>query len=167
MLNVKTLHLIRHGKSSWEQPGVADIDRSLLPKGIANSALVAEKLVTRFGKPDIIISSPANRTIHTALIMARTMQFDTGQINIIPSVYESSVSNIIEIVESMPSHFNSIAIVGHNPTFTDLANLFLCERIENIPTSGIVTLQFNIKDWNIIDKAPTAHYLEFPKKDYF
>ena len=164
---MKTLHLIRHGKSSWEQPGVADIDRALLPKGIVNSTLVAERIVALFGVPDKILSSPASRAIHTALIMARTMHFDESKVCIVPSIYESNTSNILEVIETTVPEINSLAIVGHNPTFTDFANLYLPDYLDNMPTSCVVTFKFDIKDWNIIDKMPVSSHIEFPKKDYF
>ena len=164
---MKILHLMRHGKSSWDQPGVNDIDRTLLPKGILNNVIVAEKLLDKYGKPEKIICSPANRALHTATIMAREFKVDPASISIIQSIYESDTSTVLDEIEKTPSHIDSLMVIGHNPTFTQIANLFLPEEIDNIPTSGITTLVFDIKDWRILDKSPVSCHLEFPKKDYF
>lgn len=162
---MKTLHILRHGKSSWDLPGIHDIDRPLLERGISRNYLMAEDYAKKNHKPDIICSSPASRAIHTALIFARVLNFPLEKLQINESVYESSVSNIMDIIMEMPSHINNLMIVGHNPTLTELANIFLSNPVDNIPTSGIVTLKFDINNWYIVDKTPIEAGIEFPKKE--
>jgi phosphohistidine phosphatase len=162
---MKTLHIVRHGKSTWDMPGISDLDRPLLEKGMSNAFLMGEILSKKYGKPGLIISSHANRALHTALLFARSMRVSMNVIQINEKLYESETSSVIEIVEETNSKIDHLVIVGHNPTFTDLANLFLPNRIDNIPTSGVVTLQFDSKDWDIIDKTPVFTEVEFPKKE--
>lgn len=164
---MKTLHLIRHGKSSWDQLGVSDIDRSLIPRGISNSLHMGELIAEKYAVPDLIVSSPANRAVHTAILLARAMHANLKIIKLEKQVYEASTSTIIDIIEDTPVQVNSLAIVGHNPCFTDLANLYLPDYLENLPTTGVVTLKFDIKDWCIIDKLPNQSFIDFPKKDLF
>lgn len=161
---MKTLHIVRHGKSSWDLPGVSDIDRPLIEKGILNNYHMAEFLKAKFNKPDLIYSSHASRAIHTAIIYAKIFEIDFNNIKISNILYQGDTSEIIDFIEETSSKINYLLIVGHNPVFTNLANLYLPEYIENIPTSGIVTLQFDIKDWNIIDKSVVASEFDFPKK---
>jgi phosphohistidine phosphatase len=58
-------------------------------------------------------------------------------------------------------------IFGHNPEFTNLVNLFLPDNIDNLPTSGVVTLQFDLTDWSIKKKLPSDTNVDFPKNEYF
>lgn len=158
---------MRHGKSSWDHTGINDIDRPLIPKGIVNTGYIAERIYAEFGKPEKIMSSPASRAFHTAIIVARTMNIDPGNIQIISSLYETDTSTVLDEIEKTPDSIGSLMIVGHNPTFTQLANSFLKEYIDNIPTSGVVTFHFDSKNWQIIDQEPIHSHIEFPKKDYF
>ena len=162
---MKTLHIVRHGKSSWDLPGVADIDRPLLEKGVQNNYHMAERLKNNFEIPDLIISSPANRAIHTAIILARAIGLSLGCIQINEHIYESTPATIIDMILEIPENIKSLLIVGHNPTFTDLANLFLLNKIDNLPTSGIVSLQFQTKNWKIINTMPVFSKIDYPKNN--
>jgi phosphohistidine phosphatase len=162
---MKTLHIIRHGKSSWDLPGIADIDRPLIEKGIVNNYLMAERLKQKFSLPELIYSSPANRAIHTAIIFSRVLKINLNCIVIENRMYEAETSSILDLVEETKSNINNLTIIGHNPVFTDLANLFLPESLLNIPTSGVVSLQFDMKDWKISNKTPVHTRIDFPKKE--
>jgi phosphohistidine phosphatase len=162
---MKTLHLARHGKSSWDMLGVSDLDRPLLEKGISNTMNMGITIEKKFGKPGLIITSPANRAIHTAIIFARSMNMKMQEVKINEKLYETDASTIIEIIEETNSKIDNLLIVGHNPTFTNLANLFLPSHIENLPTSGVVTIRFDSKSWNIINKTPIFTEVDFPKKE--
>lgn len=162
---MKTLHIVRHGKSSWDLLGVSDIDRPLMEKGLQNNYQMAERLKKKFEKPGLILSSPANRAIHTAIIFARTFGLDSSSIQINDKIYDNTPERIIELIEKVPENIDSLIIVGHNPTFTDLANLFLSNNIDNLPTSGVVSLQFQTKSWKIINAKPVFSQIDYPKNN--
>jgi Phosphohistidine phosphatase SixA len=162
---MKTLHIVRHGKSSWDLPGISDVDRPLIEKGIVNNYMMAEGIKLKYSVPEIIYCSPAIRAIHTAIIFSMVMRVNFNAIIIKSNFYESAVSAVLDIIEESKSSINNLMIVGHNPVFTELANLFLPENIANIPTSGIVTLQFDLKNWKISHKTPVSSNIGFPKKD--
>jgi phosphohistidine phosphatase len=162
---MKTLHIARHGKSTWDLPGIADIDRPLLEKGILNTYVMADLIEKKFPIPNLIISSTACRALHTATIMARALKLKTSAITLNKRIYESNTSTILDIIEDVDDEVNCLMIVGHNPTFTELANLFLTEQIDNLPTSGIVTLHFEEKKWSIMDKTPIFAEVNYPKKN--
>jgi len=162
---MKLLHIVRHGKSSWDYPGIDDLDRPLIDKGIKNVIATGNYLLENYGQPDIIISSPAIRALHTAMLLARTCGVPYGKIIIDERIYESYSSTIIEAVEEMPAHYQSLVVVGHNPMLTEFCNLFLPDYLENLPTAGLVTLTFDIKDWNIVNQQPVASKVFFPRKD--
>jgi phosphohistidine phosphatase len=160
---MKTLHIVRHGKSSWDLPGISDIDRPLIEKGVQNNYVMAERLKAKFEKPQLILSSPAIRAIHTAIIFARILNVSVEFIQFRNNIYESEPSFIFEIIEEAPININNLMIFGHNPTFTDFANHFLIPKIDNLPTSGIVSLQFNSKNWHIKNVKPILREVDYPK----
>jgi phosphohistidine phosphatase len=162
---MKTLHIVRHGKSSWDLPGIPDIDRPLIEKGIVNNYIMSERLKQNYPKQELIYSSPASRAIQTAIIFSRTLVINSDNVFIKSIIYEGSIAAIIELIEETKSVVDNLIVVGHNPAFTELANLFLPESITNIPTSGIVTLQFDLKNWKISHKTPVASNIDFPKKE--
>ncbi len=160
---MKTLHIVRHGKSSWDLPGISDIDRPLIEKGVQNNYVMAEKLKTKFEKPQLILSSPAIRAIHTTIIFARVLNVSVEIIQFRNNIYESDPSFIFEIIEEVPININNLMVFGHNPTFTDFANHFLLPKIDNLRTSGIVSLQFNSKNWHIKNVKPILSEVDYPK----
>lgn len=162
---MKTLHFIRHGKSSWNLPGLADIDRPLLDKGVQNNYQMAERLRNMFEKPSLIISSHAVRAVHTAIIFAKTIGANINAIQLNSRIYESDTSTLFDIIEGIPNNVDNLMIVGHNPTFTDLANHYLEPKIDNLPTSGIVTLQFKTSTWHIKNEKPVLSQVNYPKNN--
>lgn len=162
---MKTLHILRHGKSSWDYPGIDDLDRPLIDRGIKNVIATGNYLLETFGEPDIIISSPAIRALHTAMLIARTCNVSYGKVIIDERIYENYSSSIIEVVEEMPANYDKIVVVGHNPMLTEFCNLFLPDYLENLPTAGLVTLTFDIREWSIVNQQPVASKVFFPRKD--
>ncbi|MFW5710179.1 MAG: SixA phosphatase family protein, partial [Bacteroidota bacterium] len=115
--------------------------------------------------PDLIISSPANRALHTAVIFARNMMMDFNRLKIDPGIYMGDTSEILSIIKSTIDDVNSLMIFGHNPSFTELANHFLNYPVENIPTAGMVFLTFTNVSWaEISPKYVETEDMKFPKK---
>ena len=105
---MKTLHLVRHGKSSWDLLKVSDFDRPLLEKGVQNNYQMAEKLKVKFPKPQLILSSPANRAIHTAIIFARTLKLPLDIVKIDDSIYLTSAQVLFDLVLKTESNIDQI-----------------------------------------------------------
>lgn len=166
MKRVKILHVVRHAKSSWDYDGTADIDRTLKSKGIRNAYAVSRKLKLTSLIPEKVITSPANRALHTAVIFARVFEFPLSKIVINNVLYESSADKILDLVRKLEDDCMSVMIFGHNPDFTDLVNKFLKSPIGNLPTSGAVTLRFNSETWDEIDRNNLEkHIFNFPDND--
>jgi phosphohistidine phosphatase len=166
MKQLKTLHVVRHAKSSYDADGTADIDRSLKSKGIRNAYIISRKLKLNHQVPQKIITSPAIRALHTAVIFARIFEFPLAEIEINNVLYESSADDILEIIRKLDDDCKSVMIFGHNPDFTELVNLFVDAPLDNIPTSGVVTLKFNSPDWRGINrKNMEGQRFNFPDKE--
>jgi phosphohistidine phosphatase len=165
MKQMKVLHVVRHAKSSWDYEGTADIDRTLKSKGIRNAYTISRKLKLINFIPDKIITSPAIRAIHTAVIFGRVFEFPLSDIGVSNVLYESSSDKIIDMIKKLDDSSKSVMIFGHNPDFTDLVNRFIQSPIDNIPTAGVVTLKFKSTTWSEIGKSNLEkHIVNFPSK---
>ncbi|HAF28966.1 MAG TPA: hypothetical protein DCG75_07945 [Bacteroidales bacterium] len=167
MNSIKQLYIVRHGKSEWDYGEVPDIDRPLKERGIKDAYTMANRILSEGNLPDRILSSPAIRALHTASIFARTFKFPYHEIVIQEAIYMASFNLILDIIKRTENSYNSVMIFGHNPTFTDLANYFLKEKIDNMPTTGIVKLKFETQSWfNINEIKPIESSFDFPKNAY-
>jgi phosphohistidine phosphatase len=162
----KVLYIVRHAKSSWDYDNIADIDRPLKVKGIKNAYEMARNIKLRNAIPGLIISSPANRALHTGLIFARVFEMSAANIRIDEGFYESSCQYCVEKIMATDDAIDTLMIFGHNPDFTDLANQYLDEPLDVLPTAGTVKLEFACDTWKNIDKKNLVkHSLIFPAKE--
>ena len=159
---MKTLILVRHGKSSWEY-NVSDRDRPLLPRGINDGLLVSEKWILENAKVDFIYSSPANRALHTATIFLRNMNFSLEQFQLSNMLYDFSGDSVLQFIKELDNDLETVMIFGHNHAFTHIANSLGNSYIDNVPTTGLVQLQFGITRWDDTDKGTTVKTI-FPKQ---
>lgn len=149
---MKTLIIVRHGKSSWDNPCLGDRERPLKERGVNDAGKMATQLLEMKEIPELILSSPANRALHTAEIFAETFAYPTGKIVIEKDLYFQGSHTITDLVRSAGNHYNKLMIAGHNPDFTELANQFITQPLYNLPTAGVVILQFDCDDWKEISK---------------
>ena len=165
MKDQKQLFIVRHGKSSWKYENIEDFDRHLKEKGIHDVFTMATRLNKQHVKPDLMISSPAIRAFHNANIVARTLDYPLDQIQLQESFYPGTADEIIQIIKQADDNLNAIMIFGHNPAFTHVANYFLKEDIEKLPTSGIAKVSLETGSWKNIDQCPIENIsLDYPKK---
>jgi len=159
----KSLVILRHAKSSWDEEGKSDFDRVLKPRGITDIVKIASEVKPLLSGFNIIFSSSANRAIHTSILFAKTVGVPTEKIRIIDELYETNVVNLLNFVKSIPNELRKVVVVGHNPTSTDFVNLFIDEQIDNIPTSGLVKIDFNEVGWENISKQYVSNVdIRFP-----
>jgi len=154
---MKKVYIVRHAKSSWRDIELEDIDRPLKPKGVEAAYDLGFKLKQNNELPVAILSSPANRAIHTAIIVARVLQFSTHQIEINSQLYESSVDSQIECIKKTGNQLSSVMLVGHDPGLTSLVNHFTALDLEKINTAGAVCLQFECATWDEISPENCTH----------
>ncbi len=152
---MKTLFLVRHAKSSWDDLSVSDHDRKLLPVGVRRTKKVAAWLRSSGNLPDMIISSTAVRAFETAKLLADGMGFPIEKIKKEPAFYSADEEDILAYLFGLPDTINSVMLVGHNPTFTELVNLFSPpeKQIANLPTSAVAIITFQTSRWEEIPLA--------------
>ncbi len=145
---MRTLYLIRHAKSSWDNPGLRDFNRPLNDRGFREAPIMAQLLADQGVVPDLIVSSPARRALTTAQFFAAQFGIAEGEIVREPDIYEAAPSDILRIISGLPDRAGVVCLFGHNPTFTEVANLFSESFIDNIPTCGIVQIVSDADQWN-------------------
>lgn len=161
----RILLIIRHGKSDWDHEGLDDIDRPLAERGIRNAGEMARRLQERGVVPQLILSSPANRALNTALIMLRNWEMDPENLQIHDPLYLAYVSEIEKVVSGVAPEVRALAVFGHNPSFTEYAKQFLNEPLDNLPTAGVVELRLESEDWSGIGRRDViAAHVDYPKR---
>jgi len=160
----RKLFIVRHGKSSWESI-VSDIDRPLTERGVKNAYEMAGVLKKKNLVPDEIYSSQAIRALHTAIIMAGEWELNERMIHIRRELYLPEIDDIVGVVSEIPEDVESAAIFGHNPGFTQFANRFMEQPVDNVPTAGVVVITIEMAEWNDIVNAKVLDVIfEYPKK---
>ena len=161
----RKLFIVRHAKSSWDHEGLADIDRPLANRGLRNAGEMAERLLAKKMVPQLLLSSPANRAMNTALIMSKIWGARAENFQIHETLYDASISDIEQVIAGVPSDIKSLAIFGHNPSFTAYANKFLKHRLDNLPTAGVVIVTLESKNWGGIGRKNVKEtYVDYPKR---
>ena len=161
---MKKLFLIRHAKSDWSDNTLKDFDRGLNARGLKDAPFMGKLLKGRNIIPDLIISSPALRTKLTIEILLKEMTLEQ-EIIYDESIYEAPFLNLKKVVDMIDEQFNIVFLVGHNPGLCDFVNSLCNESFENIPTCGIVELDFNTNFWSDISRENSKLIsFEYPKK---
>jgi phosphohistidine phosphatase len=162
---MKKLYLIRHAKSNWSNPNLDDFDRPLNKRGKKNAPFMGKVLAIKGIHPDLIISSPSYRARETTQYIIKKLNFK-NEIMYNEYLYESSLKTIIEIVNFIDDSHEIVFIIGHNPALNMLA-FYLTDFNQNLPTCGIVQIEFTCQSWREINKK-NAKFVSFdyPKKNY-
>jgi phosphohistidine phosphatase len=161
---MKKIILIRHAKSSWEEPWTRDHDRPLAPRGLKAAPLMGERLVHRKIYPDLIISSTAERAKKTAILMAEQLGAAKHKILLESSLYHAPPSTYLKIIKEQPESIETLFLVGHNPGMTDLIQE-LGVDLDNLPTAGICGFESTAKNWPLFSRENCQFlFLDYPKK---
>lgn len=159
------LILIRHAKSDWGNEYLKDIDRHLSERGYSDAYALSAWYLKEQPLPNLILTSTATRALNTALIFARTLEFNMTDFVIEQTIYESTATNLLALIQQQSNKKKSIMLFGHNPGITNLFNT-LCtdEFFENIPTCGIVKINFEANSWHEISNQNSKFsFCQFPK----
>lgn len=159
---MKNLILIRHAKSSWEAP-LKDIDRPLVQRGINDAHLVATNSVKYIPSIFVMLSSTAKRASETAMIFAQNILYPIESIIFKEELYTFDENQLEKVIKSSNNNFENIILFGHNGAITNFVNKFGDVIINNVPTAGFVSLQFETDDWEKIKNGKTKKII-FPKK---
>lgn len=155
---MKKLYIVRHAKSEWENfIEIEDIDRPLNTRGVLNAYEMSARLKDKNILPDAIISSNGIRALHTAVIFAHEIGFDTEKIKIIPDLYHSSAAEMLRQIKRTDESIGVLMLFAHNPGISEFASFVNKERYIDIATCGI--LEVNVR-------ADTWAHADFPNLDW-
>lgn len=163
---MKVLILARHAKSTWQNAEMTDFERPLNEKGMKNAVLMGAKLNEELAdKKPYIISSGACRALTTATIYAEAMGIPQEEIIQDKKIYHLGSRYMGELIEAQSKSIDTLMLVGHNPDISSFASFATGKYFENIPTSGIVYIKYDIEDWADIEfDTGELHLFDYPKK---
>jgi len=162
---MKTLYLLRHAKSSWDDPNLKDFERPLAERGLSDVPMMAQLFQERGKCPACIISSPAVRTKSTAKLLADQLKISSDGLSSNPELYFAGASMFLKAASLIDEEHESAMLVGHNPAITEFVNDMANADIDNIPTCGVVELSLPIDNWSDIEFGQaTLIDFDYPKK---
>jgi len=161
---VKTLFLVRHAKSSRNEPASQDKDRPLNNRGKRDAPKMGKRLAKREAIPDLILSSPAKRALKTAQLIAKKLDYKLQDIVVDDRLYATGADELLHLIRKLGAKPKSVMLVGHNPELTELAH-HLSSKITHLPTCAIADFTIEAKSWTTIGKdKPASVVLYTPEK---
>ena len=162
---MKRLTLLRHAKSSWTEPSLADHDRVLSERGERDAPKMGKRMAARKVRPSLIIASSAARARATAKFIAEALKYPAEFLQVEKELYLATPDQILELVCKQEDNFSDLLLIGHNPGITDLANRLLPSiGLNNLPTSGVVALDFDTKKWSeLAEVSAKLGFYDYPK----
>jgi phosphohistidine phosphatase len=161
---MKQLLLIRHAKSSWDDPLQNDIDRPLNKRGKKDSPVMAERLLDKKIKLDAFISSPAERALSTCIYFAKTYDVKKKEIIQVDELYNAQVENFYNVISEVDDSFDSIALFSHNPGVTEFANELTDVHVDDMPTCSIFAVKADIEKWKEFTEGEKLFwFFDYPK----
>lgn len=160
---MRTLLILRHAKSSWDDASLADFDRPLNGRGERTAPLMGEVMRQEGLAPEVILSSPATRAKQTALATKGAAGLDVELI-FDDRIYEASANGLRQVVSEIDDRYSSAMLVGHNPGMEALVR-YLTGQIEPMPTAALAVIDLDIDAWaEITEDRGTLRHIFRPKE---
>ena len=161
---MKTVLVIRHAKSSWDNVLQKDFDRPLNERGLKDAPAMAKRLLQKDIPLDAFISSPALRALTTCTYFAKAYGKKEKEIITYPELYNAVPQAFSKVIKNTDDAFDNIALFAHNPGITDFANSLTNVRIDDMPTCGIFAVKADITHWKDFEKATKEFlFFDYPK----
>lgn len=161
---MKQLLLVRHGKAEHPTAGTNDVQRALTRIGHQDAPEMANRFIEKGLVPEYLVSSTATRALTTARHFAKVWNIDAHKLRTEASIYEASIPTLLKTINSLDNQFEKIALFGHNPGFTELANYLSDANIYNIPPAGLVWIEFSFDDWSMVSQSTgTMLLFDYPR----
>lgn len=140
MATTRTMYVLRHTKSSWEDDTVSDYDRPLAPRGLRDGRRLAKYIAGANLQPDVVLCSSARRAQETLAQIAHSL--GTPVVRMLDELYGADVAEVIELVHALDDDHTSVLVIGHNPCIAELA-----QTTEKFPTGAMATLRWDAEAW--------------------
>ncbi|MDX1373779.1 MAG: histidine phosphatase family protein [Nitrososphaeraceae archaeon] len=137
--------LLRHAKSSWDDPGLSDHERPLNKRGKQNAITMGKYLKRKRLVPDLIISSTAKRANKTASIIAKNSGYEKKTVES-EMLYSAIPENYKKVINDIPDKNNKVLLVGHNPILEDVIARILGES-HIMKTCSLAHIELSLDSW--------------------
>ncbi|MBP6789271.1 MAG: histidine phosphatase family protein, partial [Candidatus Promineofilum sp.] len=154
---MKTLLLLRHAKSSWEDGNLADFDRSLNARGRSDAPRMGRLLAQYELTPDLIVTSAARRAATTAELIALAAEY-AGDIQYTNELYLADPETFLDVARDTADGVARLMLVGHNPGIEELVSN-LAGREERMPTAALACFRLAIEHWRELNDETAAELL--------
>ncbi len=148
---MKTLYILRHAKSSWDDAALSDFERPLNERGLKAAPLVGGVMKKKQFQPELILSSPARRAEQTAALIKQSAGIG-GAIQFDERIYEASPARLLEVISEQDEKIASVMLVGHNPGLEGLLK-FLTGELQPMPTAALAIVDLEIDKWSGINSS--------------
>jgi phosphohistidine phosphatase len=142
---MKTVLLLRHAKSSWDQPARNDRERPLNKRGKRQAPEMGKLIYAENLTPDLILSSPAKRACKTAQAVAKNCGYD-GEIEQIDDFYPGTLDDYLRVLSELPDGVRRVLVVGHNPGLEELLWVLVGEK-RTLPTATLAQVELSLEAW--------------------
>ena len=146
------LMLMRHGKSSWDLPYVADHERPLAQRGVKAAAKVGRFLSAAGCHPDLVLTSTGGAGAHDREPGCGCRRVGCDMVRV-PEFYGSGVNAVLEVIRDIEGAPQRLLIVGHNPTWADLASRLIGGGELRFPTAAVACVRFNEGAWSRVGSS--------------
>jgi phosphohistidine phosphatase len=162
---MKTLLIVRHAKSSWDDASMSDIDRPLNERGKHDAPAMAKRLIKAGIAVDRFVSSPAKRARQTAEAFVHEFEKKGKSIRFLPELYHAAETVFEAVVAGLDDGDDTVAIFSHNPGITAFVNtLTSAVRLDNMPTCAVFAVKSDTKHWKDFRSAgPQFLFFDYPK----
>lgn len=158
---MRTLSILRHAKSNWDDPDLSDHERPLSKRGTKAAAEIGRYIAGRGGRPEFIISSDAVRTRATVSLILTELHSPPPEVVYDENLYLASPSTLVERLRKVKSGHGHVMLVGHNPGLHALAlsltgsgdRKALQRMAMKFPTAALAIVSFEGDDWSAIKPA--------------
>lgn len=157
----RTLLIMRHAKSSWEDFSLPDSERPLNKRGRHDAPMMGERLKNGGYRCDKIISSPAVRAYRTSQAVAAALDYPEKKILLDETLYMATLEDYLRCIEKVDKQVEHLMLVSHNPGSEELVEHFTGERFEKFPTAAYALLEIE-GEWSAI-KSATLLKFDYPK----
>jgi phosphohistidine phosphatase len=149
---MKRLTLLRHAHAKLQDPPVTDFERPLSRRGKSEAKTTALQLLEQELIPDLLIASPAKRTLQTAEILARELHVSARHLRHDESLYLASADALLNVIRGSGPRIEHLMIIGHNPGVSVLANVLAPEAaLGEFATAAACTLEFEVSAWSAVN----------------
>jgi len=161
---MKTLLLVRHAKSSWDQAGLSDFDRPLNERGKKDAPIMAKRVKEKGIELDHLMSSPAKRAKKTAKYFAEEFGFKKEDIKLVEALYGAIQPEFLQAIKEVNDKYKTVALFSHNPGITEFASSLTNVRVDEMPTCAVFAVQADCISWKDFMEAEKSFlFFDYPK----